>query len=60
MVDAGREAAKTIDNFMVREGENGQLVCVSGSTNCKQDLFDEAFSVVAEDSYRLKRRVEMY
>ena len=35
-------------------------MCVSGNAFSKIDLFDRDFGVVAEDSYRLRRKVEMY
>ncbi len=37
-----------------------KLVHLSGKTKNKADLQDLDFGVVAKDSYRLKRKVEMY
>ena len=52
---------KVIDNVTdVTTAQENDLVCVSGNAFSKIDLFDRDFGVVAEDSYRLKRRVEMF
>ena len=52
---------KTIDNVTdMAIAKDNDLVCVSGTSFSKNDLFDKEFGVVAEDSYRLKRKVEMY
>ena len=61
LLDSAQAICKTIDNVTgVATGHENDLVCVSGNTHSKQDLFDKEFGVVAEDSYRLKRKVEMY
>jgi len=39
---------------------NNKLVHISGKTSNETNLCDRDFSVVAQDSYRLKRKVEMY
>ena len=36
------------------------LVHISGTTHNDTNLCDRDFGVVAQDSYRLKRKVEMY
>jgi hypothetical protein len=61
LVDRATLSCKTIDNVTdVTTAKEKDLVCVSGNSFSKIDLFDRDFGVVAEDSYRLKRKVEMF
>lgn len=60
LIDTARSIVKTVDNCLLKKANKGDLVCVSGTSLNKQDLFDSEFGVVAEDSYRLSRKVEMF
>ena len=42
------------------EANELELVHVTGTSTNTTDMTDEDFGIVAHDSYRLKRKVEMY
>ena len=61
LIDRAVKECKTIDNKLdLVQPQDKDLVCVSGNSFSKIDLFDRDFGVVAEDSYRLKRKVEVF
>ena len=61
LIDLARAIYKTVDQITTPNIANeNDLVCVSGNAKSKQHLFDVDFGVVAEDSYRLQRTVEMF
>ena len=55
------QKACIIGNINSAESENmDKLIHLAGITKNHVNLCDRDFSVVAQDSYRLKRKVEMY
>ena len=59
-MDEGSKAVKSVDADDVDDANELELIHISGTTTNTTDLVDEDFGIVAHDSYRLKRKVEMY
>mmetsp|Transcript_20677 Transcript_20677/g.27906 ORF Transcript_20677/g.27906 Transcript_20677/m.27906 type:complete len:113 (-) Transcript_20677:1282-1620(-) len=59
-MDEGEKQCRTVEADDIDEANEYELVHVSGTTTNSNDLVDEDFSIVAQNSYRLKRKVEMY
>lgn len=60
LVYKGRTACKKADLKQPDDANEFDLVHLSGTTHNEVDLCDRDFSVVAKDSYRLKRKVEVF
>ena len=56
----GRKLVRTVEADDVDEANEYELVHVSGTTVNSTELIDNDFGIVAYNSYRLKRKVEMY
>jgi hypothetical protein len=59
-IEAGSKAVKNVEADDIDDANEFELIHVSGTTHNSTDLIDEDFGIVAHDSYRLKRKVEMY
>lgn len=60
-IDKARKACINLDcNTPANPMHNQSLVYVTGKTSSAQSLQDSDFGVIAKNSYRLTRRVEMY
>ena len=60
MISIARKACVSADKDQPTQDNDRKLVHISGTTNNQIDLCDRDFGVVAKDSYRLKRKVEMF
>ena len=60
LIKRARKACTSSDPNSPLDENEFKLVHVSGRTQNKVDLSDHDFGVVAQDSYRLKRKVEMF
>ena len=60
VVEQGRQAVRTVDCEKPDDANDFELVHVVGDTLNKQELSDADFAIIAKNSYRLKRKVEMY
>lgn len=59
-MDEGRKAVRTVEADDVDEANEYELVHIKGTTTNSTDISDNDFGIVAHNSYRLKRKVEMY
>lgn len=60
LISHARKACISVDSDCPSEENKGKLVHIKGTTYNNTNLCDKDFGVVAQDSYRLKRKVEMY
>ena len=59
-MDRAEKEIKTVDCNDATAENNFKLIHVTGKTENKTDLVDNDFGVSIENSYRLKRKVEVY
>jgi len=59
-MDRAEKEIITVDCNDATAENNFKLIHVTGKTENKTDLVDNDFGVSIENSYRLKRRVEVY
>ena len=59
VVSQGREDVKSVDSEEADSSNEKALVHITGDTVNETELVDQGFGIVAENSYRLKRVVEM-
>jgi len=59
-MDRAEKEVKTVKADEASSDNNFKLIHVTGKTENKTDLIDNDFAVTAENSYRLKRVVEVY
>ena len=59
-ITEGREKVRTVDSDEVIEDNEYELVHVAGTTVNASEITDNDFGIIAHNSYRLKRKVEMY
>ena len=59
-MDRAEKEVKTVKADDSSSDNNFKLIHVTGKTENKTDLIDNDFAVTAENSYRLKRIVEVY
>lgn len=60
LISRARKACISVQHNKPSEYNDYSLVHVTGKTSNCEDLCDQEFSVVAENCYRLKRKVEMF
>ena len=60
MVERAELSCVTVDPSRPLQNNLFKLVHLAGTTHNKEDLQDLDFGVVAQDSYRLRRKVEMF
>ena len=56
----GRKQVRTVEAEDPDDTNEYELVHVTGTTVNNQEIVDNDFGIVAHNSYRLKRKVEMY
>lgn len=56
----GRKQVRTIESDDIDEANEYELIHVTGTTTNSSDISDPDFGIIAQNSYRLKRKVEMY
>ena len=59
-MDQGREKVRSIQADDAQEENEFELVHLTGQTVNNVEIVDTAFGIVAHNSYRLKRKVEMF
>ena len=59
-MDLGKQAVKTVDCDDPDDANEYELVHMTGTSVNAVEIVDNDFGIVAHNSYRLKRKVEMY
>ena len=59
-MELGKQAVKTVDCDDPDDANEYELVHMTGTSVNAVEIVDNEFGIVAHNSYRLKRKVEMY
>ena len=59
-MELGKQAVKTVDCDDPDDANEYELVHMTGTTENAVEIVDNDFGIIAHNSYRLKRKVEMY
>ena len=59
-IELGKEAVRTVDNDDPDDANEFELVHLTGASVNSVEIVDNDFGIVAHNSYRLKRKAEMY
>ena len=60
VIEQGREEVKNVDSEKFEDANDFKLVHVTGDTESKEELTDSEFAISVNNSYRLRRKIEMY